>query len=53
MMAGIKYHLHNLRRLSTWKNDKWKLSNPPNLYFIHYFIALFIFDILLYYLIKS
>ena len=38
MMAGIKYHLHNSRRIPAWKNDKWKLSNPPNLSITFYII---------------
>ena len=49
MMVGIKYHLHHLRRLLAWKNDKRKLSNPPNYNFVHYLIAFNIFDKLLYY----
>ena len=53
MMVGIKYHLHNLRRLLAWKNDKRKLSNPPNYNFVHFLIAFNIFDKLLYYFIKS
>ena len=53
MMVGIKYHLHHLRRLLAWKNDKRKLSNPPNYNFVHYLIAFNIFDKLLYYFIKS
>ena len=44
MMVGIKYHLHHLRRLLAWKNDKRKLSNPPNYNFVHYLIAFNIFD---------
>ena len=53
MMVGIKYHLHHVRRLLAWKNDKRKLSNPPNYNFVHYLIAFNIFDKLLYYFIKS
>ena len=53
MMVGIKYHLHHLRRLLAWKNDKRKLSNPPNYNFVHFLIAFNIFDKLLYYFIKS
>ena len=51
-MVGIKYHLHHLQRLFAWKNDKWKLSNPPNHDLVHYLIALNIFDMLFYYFIK-
>ena len=53
MMVGIKYHLHHLRRLLAWKNDKRKLSNPPNYNFVHFLIAFNIFDKLPYYFIKS
>ena len=53
MMVGIKHHLHHVRRLLAWKNDKRKLSNPPNYNFVHYLIAFNIFDKLLYYFIKS
>ena len=53
MMVGIKYHLHHLRRLLAWKNDKRKLSNPPNYNFVHYLKAFNIFDKFLYYFIKS
>ena len=53
MMVGIKYHLHHLRRLLAWKNDKRKLSNPLNYNFVHHLITFNIFDKFLYYFIKS
>ena len=55
MIVGIKYHLHYSRRYLAWKkiSENWQIHLTFLHNLVHYLIAFYIFDKLLYYFIKS